>query len=118
MPAFERAIKRYNDLCDQLRAARPPNSDFPLPAKLPTKFDALRNDPSLFEDVWILSNGEATPEWLSNSNIRAGINSLHVLDRSREERKRLDMEAENVFRSWVAELVTVSRAIRQEEGDI
>ncbi|CAK5267328.1 unnamed protein product [Mycena citricolor] len=91
-----RLINRLNSLCERLENEMPPHSLLPLPTQLSTKLSVLKADQSLFEDVCVLPTGNKIPRWLDDSDVRDGIQSMHSLDRCREELARLNLERENL----------------------
>lgn len=85
---------------------------FPLPQPLPTELAALRDEPDLLADVWILPVPGDAPRWLEDSTVRQGIRAMLTLDRCREERRRLGNEADNLCRWYGRELAAVELAMR------
>lgn len=78
----------------------------PLPKELPLKLDALRDDPSLMEDVWITPAPLEVPRWLEDPDVREGIHAMHRLDQCQEEKRRIELEVENLI-GWLAREMTV-----------
>lgn len=112
-PTLIKALKKYNTYCAEFDALKPADCHIPSPLPLPVQLSALRNDPSLYEDVWILPNSGRPPRWLEDEDVRVGIRSLHVLDRCREEIQRLELERQNL-RRWLDEETRVIRRLLQE----
>ncbi|KAF7337111.1 hypothetical protein MVEN_02148700 [Mycena venus] len=110
-PALLRSITKFNTYCAELEEQRPEGCPIPIPSPLSTQLNGLRNDPSLYEDVWITPSAGQIPRWLDDVDVRDGIRSLHVLDRCFEEQARLQLECTNMSRWLSEELAIVSRAI-------
>ncbi|KAJ6585476.1 hypothetical protein B0H19DRAFT_1206873 [Mycena capillaripes] len=110
-PALLRAITKFNAYCARLEELRPPQCNLPIPSPLSTQLNGLRNDPSLYEDVWITPSVGQIPRWLDDSDVRDGIRSLHVVDRCIEEEERLKLESANMSNWLMQELAIVSRAL-------
>ncbi|KAF7363061.1 hypothetical protein MVEN_00658300 [Mycena venus] len=109
-PALHKLIDKYNALCAKLDTSCPVGCQIPLPSPLPTKLSELRNNPSLHENVWI-SPQQEVPQWLNDEDVRDGMQSLHLIDRCREEATRLNLERANL-RSWLEEeLAVINKAI-------
>ncbi|KAJ7828500.1 hypothetical protein B0H14DRAFT_3466336 [Mycena olivaceomarginata] len=70
------------------RGSAPRDATSPFRALLPTKLEALRNDPSVHEDVWTTPQEGEIPRWMDDEDVRDGIRSLLVLDRCEEEMQR------------------------------
>ena len=79
---------------------------------LPTELGPLREDPSLLADVWVTRLSTPTPRWLNDVLVRKGIQAMLSKDRCLEERRRLEMEADNLCRSYGRELAAVELALR------
>ena len=52
------------------------------------------------------------PRWLTDIMVRKGIQAVLAKDRCLEERRRLEIEAENLCRSYGRELAAVELAMR------
>jgi len=109
------AIRKYNNYCEQLSQLHDPTWTVPLPAPLPTTLDALRNDPTLMQDVWITPSAEI-PGWLGDVNVRNGICALLKHERCLEEQCRLGLEADNMCRWFGYELTAIQVALLQSES--
>ncbi|KZV78701.1 hypothetical protein EXIGLDRAFT_633405, partial [Exidia glandulosa HHB12029] len=108
-PALLQAIAKYNDLCDQLHDLLPEGLDFPLPERLPTEIAALRDDPSLLEDVWLAGVPGDNAPWLQDARVRRGIRAQLVLDRCDEEEKRLVREEAQLLQ-WLHDTSATTNA--------
>ncbi|KAJ6531047.1 hypothetical protein B0H19DRAFT_1082031 [Mycena capillaripes] len=105
------AITKFNAYCAQLEELQPLQCNLPIPSPLSTQLNGLRNDPTLYEDVWITLSVGQIPCWLDDSDVRDGIRSLHVVDRSIEEEERPKLESTNMSNWLTQELAIVSRAL-------
>lgn len=110
------AIRKYNNYCKQLSQLHDPSETVPLPVPLPTTLDALRNDPTLMQDVWIIPSVGKIPGWLGDVNVRIGIRALLKRDRCLEEQRRLGLEADNMCRWFGYELTAIQVALLQPES--
>ncbi|KAF9522764.1 hypothetical protein CPB83DRAFT_742460, partial [Crepidotus variabilis] len=115
-PALVQAIRQYNQYCLQLEASYRPTYRIPLPAALPTKIAQLKGESDLMEDVWITPPHVDPPQWLDNSNVKAGIQAVRSIDRSEEEEIRLGFEVSNMCQSHGRELAAVDVALLQNEN--
>ena len=52
-PAVQRAIARYNNLCEDLKDLAPDGCELVLPQPLTIEISKLKDDPALLEDVWL-----------------------------------------------------------------
>ncbi|KAJ7828415.1 hypothetical protein B0H13DRAFT_1917104 [Mycena leptocephala] len=95
-PALLKLIGKFNDSCEKLDRLCPVGCPIPIPAPLPTQLNALRSDSSLHEDVCISPNPGGIPAWLTDDNVRDGLQSLHTIDRCREEANRLNLDRVNL----------------------
>ena len=111
-PALMTAIRRFNKYRAELSRLHDPAWNFPLPDPLPEELNTLREDSSLLADVWISRLSPTVPRWLEDANIRAGIRAVLARDRCEEERRRLEMEAENLCRSYGLNIAAVELAMR------
>ncbi|KAJ7735882.1 hypothetical protein B0H14DRAFT_2639072 [Mycena olivaceomarginata] len=109
-PALLKAIYRFNDHCATLERLRPAGTNIPIPSALPTQLGPLRNSQSLHEDVWVTTQDGEIPRWMDDEDVRDSIRSLHVLDRCKEEARRLDRERQNLAGWLDKELAVVERA--------
>jgi hypothetical protein len=89
-----------------------PSYSIPLPSPLPTKLADLHSDQSLLHDVWITPAEGEIPRWLQDRDVHEGIRALLKRDRCREEQRRLEMEADNMWRWFGQELATLKLALR------
>ncbi|CAK5268968.1 unnamed protein product [Mycena citricolor] len=115
-PVLYRLINRFNSLCEQLEDEMPPHSLLPLPTQLSTKLSVLKADQSLFEDICVLPTGNKIPRWLDDSDIRDGIQSMHSLDRCREELSRLNLERGNLANVLEEERSICRQSLRTTQG--
>jgi len=117
-PALLKAIKKFNGYCEQLATSYHPEWELLLPEALPVKLDALRNSPSLMEDVWITRTAQEVPRWLDDINVRAGIRAMLKLDHCLEERRRLGQEVDNLCRWFGQELIAIEAAIASPSSEL
>ena len=89
-----------------------PEWSFPLPAALPMELGPLREDSSLLADVWVSRVSKPIPRWLADVLVRKGIQAVLAKDRCLEERRRLNMEADNLCQSYGRDLAAVELAMR------
>ncbi|KAJ6552137.1 hypothetical protein DFH09DRAFT_1281123 [Mycena vulgaris] len=80
-PALLRSIGKFNAYGAALERLRPPGCKIPIPSPLSTQLNALRDDASLYEDVWITPAEGQIPRWLNDADVRDGICALHSADR-------------------------------------
>ena len=111
-PALITAIRKFNKYCGELQQLYRPEWSFPLPLTLPTELKPLREDASLLVDVWVTRVSTPTPRWLCDVLVRKGIQAVLAKDRCTEERRRLEMEAENLCQSYGRDLCAVELAMR------
>jgi hypothetical protein len=110
-PALTNAIKKYNKYCDELQELDAKSGAFPLPEKLPEKMSPLRECPHLLQDVWVGSENEDIPLWVSDSSVREGIRAMLKKNRCEEEKDRLQEESANLLRWFSRELSTLDISI-------
>lgn len=112
-PALLTAIRKFNRYCAKLAELYKPEWGIPLPAPLPVMLDNLRGNGStiLMEDVWITRTPGTLPRWLEDSDVREGIRAMLKIDRCKEERLRLGIEADNLCRWFGRELSAVETAL-------
>ena len=116
-PAILNLLKRYNANCKRLSDILGPSTKFPLPLPLPTTLDKLRDDENLYQDVWISPNEEQiAPRWLVEPQVKQAIKALVQLDRTVEERRRLQREAKNMFEWFARKVSIIEIAVRCEHG--
>ena len=106
------AIRKFNKYRTELAQLYQPAWNFPLPEALPEELKAIREDSSLLCDVWITRISPTVPRWLEDPNVRSGIRAVLAKDRCLEERRRLEMEADNLCRSYSLNLAAVELAMR------
>ncbi|PIL33336.1 hypothetical protein GSI_04787 [Ganoderma sinense ZZ0214-1] len=111
-PALLTGIRKFNKYCADLKKLYEPAWNFPLPSQLPEELNALREDSSLLSDVWVTKVAPTTPQWLENPDVRTGIRAVLAKDRCREERRRLEREAENCCQWYGRELAATELAMR------
>ncbi|KAG6890858.1 hypothetical protein C0992_012244 [Termitomyces sp. T32_za158] len=112
-PALMAGLQKYNDLCATLASMYNPEWAIPLPEPLPTELKPLCNAPYLMQDVWISRPVEQVPQWLGDKNFCDGIRALLKVNRCREERCRLEVEAENLVRWFGRELAATELALNE-----
>ncbi|KAG6827850.1 hypothetical protein H0H92_010266 [Tricholoma furcatifolium] len=110
-PALTAGLRKYNDLCATLATMYNPKWEIPLPEPLPTELRSLRDAPNLMEDVWISRPAERVPRWLSDGQVREGIRAMLKSDRCFEERRWLQVEANNLARWYGRELAALQLAV-------
>ncbi|KAJ7878978.1 hypothetical protein B0H14DRAFT_3774904 [Mycena olivaceomarginata] len=111
-PALLRLISKYNTYCAEIAEDWPPRCHIPMPSPLPTETTALRNDPSLYQDLWVYPTPGGVPRWMDDADVRDGIRSVHIVDRCVEETVRLKLECASMSRWLQNELEIVARAIQ------
>ncbi|EMD38084.1 hypothetical protein CERSUDRAFT_48992 [Gelatoporia subvermispora B] len=121
-PAIQTAIRKFNKYCEALEALKQKgkvSNDMPLPHPLPTNLAKLREDTSLFDDVWITASPpHDRPRWLEEPLIRDGIRALLRADRCNEECARLHREAENMCSWFGQELAAVELAMQTPDNGL
>ena len=115
-PALLTAIRKFNKYCVELQRLYQPEWSFHLPAALPVELGPLREDSSLLADVWVTRVSQPTPRWLCDVLVRKGIQAVLAKDRCLEERRRLEMEADNLCRSYGRDLAAVELAMRNPDS--
>ncbi|KAJ6522075.1 hypothetical protein DFH09DRAFT_938576 [Mycena vulgaris] len=115
-PALLRSIGKFNAYGAALERLRPPGCKIPIPSPLSTQLNALRDDASLHEDVWITPAEGQIPRWLNDTDVCYGIRALHSADQCAEEASRLNMERRNMGNWLTQELDIVSKAIKMFTG--
>ncbi|KAJ7660339.1 hypothetical protein DFH06DRAFT_989269 [Mycena polygramma] len=115
-PALIRSINKYNAYCADLELLRPHGCNIPIPSALSTQLNGLRNDPALYEDVWITPCIGEIPRWLDDSDVRDGMRSLHVMDRCCEEEARLKLECTNMS-NWLTEELKIVESVMETSTD-
>jgi hypothetical protein len=115
------AIKKFNRLTQELSQQKDPTCVIPFPNPLSTDLAELRDDPELFQDVYVTPNDQfngSLPEWLLNPNVRIGSRAAQMLKRCDEERNRIFGEAENMLEWFGTELNAIEMAILLSKGMI
>ncbi|KAG2021067.1 sentrin-specific protease [Coprinopsis cinerea AmutBmut pab1-1] len=110
-PALLGDIRLFNRYCTELKEIYKKEWNLPLPSPLTENLVTLRDDPTLYEDVWITVSPEGIPPWLGDPAVREGIRGLHRRDRAQEERRRIGVEADNMCRWFGRELKALDHAI-------
>jgi hypothetical protein len=117
-PALLRLVSKYNTYCADIADSWPRGCNIPIPAPLPTETTALRNDPLLYQDLWIHPTASGVPRWMDDADVRDGIRSVHIVDHCVEEQARLKSECANML-GWLRnELQIVARALETLTGAI
>ena len=106
------AIRKFNKYRTEMAKLHDPEWKFPLPDPLPEELNTLREDSSLLTDVWITRVSADIPRWLNDANVRRGIRAVLARDRCEEESRRLEVEADNMCRSFRLNLAAVELALR------
>ena len=106
------AIRKFNKYRAEMARLYQPAWNFPLPDVLPEELNTLREDASLLSDVWVTRVSPTVPRWLENPDVRSGIRAVLAKDRCLEERRRLEMEADNLCRSYSLNLAAVELAMQ------
>ncbi|KAJ7841922.1 hypothetical protein B0H14DRAFT_2359849 [Mycena olivaceomarginata] len=109
-PALLKAIYRFNDHCATLERLRPAGNQYSDTICSTHTAGSSPNSQSLHEDVWVTPQDGEIPRWMDDEDVRDGIRSLHVLDRCKEEARRLDRERQNLAGWLDKELAVVERA--------
>ncbi|EMD40519.1 hypothetical protein CERSUDRAFT_44780, partial [Gelatoporia subvermispora B] len=120
-PGILNSIRKFNKYCvalkDAVKTYHVPQT-FPVPHQLSTNLGELRDDPNLYEDVWISSPPiQTTPKWLEDASVRCGIRAMLKLDRCDEEEQRLKFECENLQRWFGRELAATKLALRLSNSE-
>ncbi|EJF60371.1 hypothetical protein DICSQDRAFT_147842 [Dichomitus squalens LYAD-421 SS1] len=111
-PALMTAIRKFNKYRAELAKLHDPAWNFPLPNSLPEELNAPRDDVGLLTDVWVTRVSPTVPRWLDDTDIRTGIRAVLAKDRCEEEHRTLEMEANNLCRTYGLNLAAVELAIR------
>jgi hypothetical protein len=96
-----------------------PTWNIVLPQKLSTNLTELRNDPDLYQDVWISTTDDLThpaPPWLADAKVRIGTRALLKLDRCAEEQRRLTFEADHLCDWFGKELHAIDVGLLFAQG--
>ncbi|EMD40254.1 hypothetical protein CERSUDRAFT_46500 [Gelatoporia subvermispora B] len=119
-PAILSAIRKFNRYCvkvGQLAAKHQVPPHLPIPQPLLTNLAVLRDDPMLFEDVWIVPPSSSDrPQWLEDADLHRAIRALHKLDWCVEEEARLYREAQNMCQWFGLELAATQLATQTSES--
>ncbi|EMD39021.1 hypothetical protein CERSUDRAFT_47795 [Gelatoporia subvermispora B] len=114
-PSILTAIRKFNNYCTMLAAEAKKHSipsTFPIPSPLSTDLAKLRDDPNLYDDVWISPlPHQGRPRWLEEQSVREGIQALLKVDRCNEEEARLHREAHNMCAWFGRELAATKLAM-------
>jgi hypothetical protein len=113
---YEKAVTRYNKLCDELKDEYKEEYNIPPPLRLEGSLEDLKDDSNLAQDVWIGSPTEPIPQWMSDERVRKGIRGLHLLDRCREEKARVSLERRNLVNWYEKSMATLEVARRAADG--
>ncbi|EMD32842.1 hypothetical protein CERSUDRAFT_57935 [Gelatoporia subvermispora B] len=115
-PAILSSIRKFNKYCVALKEAVKTyniSQTFPIPHQLSSNLSELRDDPSLYEDIWIAPPpAQTAPKWLEDAGVRCGIHAMLKLERCKEEERRLKFECENLQRWFGRELAATKLALR------
>lgn len=95
---LQTAIRKFNGYCDKLASLANPAWDIAVPRRLESKIDELKEDPELYEDVWVYPSKGGPPRWMVDPSVRSGIKAMLKIERCREERRRLYLEGDNLVR--------------------
>lgn len=117
-PALLTAIRKFNRYRAELAMLHDATWNFPLPDPLPEELNTLREDPSLLTDVWVTRISATSPRWLDDAGVRNGIRAVLARDRCEEESRRLEMEADNMCRSFKHNLAAVDLALRLQTSTV
>lgn len=112
------AIKKYNGYCTTLQETADPSWNIALPRALTVKIDGLKDDPELYEDVWVERGDVAPPRWLTDGNVRNGIRAQLRLLRCQEERNRLYIEADNLVQWYKLRRTSLARVSQHSDGKL
>lgn len=110
-PAIRSAIRKYNryvETLQQLAAEHNIPENIPIPQPLSPDVNTLRNDPNLYEDVWIYPlDGDEKPRWLYEQSTRLAIRALLKMERCAEEEVRLQREVNHMC-WWLGREIAVT----------
>lgn len=115
-PALLRSIAKFNTYCEELEKLRLQGCHILIPSALSTQLNGLRNNISLYEDVWITPSIGEIPRWLEDSDVHDSMRSLHVIDRCRAKEVRLKLESINMSTWLTREHAVVTAAIEALTG--
>ncbi|EMD32924.1 hypothetical protein CERSUDRAFT_57603, partial [Gelatoporia subvermispora B] len=116
-PSILTAIRKFNRYCIMLAEEAKKYdipSTIPIPEQLSTDLAKLRDNPNLYDDVWISSlphQGTQRPRWLEDQSVREGIQAMLKIDRCNEEEARLRREAQNMCAWFGRELAATELAL-------
>ncbi|KAL0061241.1 hypothetical protein AAF712_011947 [Marasmius tenuissimus] len=113
--AFENLIQKFNQYVTKLEGEHQPWYCVPVPKKLPMQLVTLRDMETshLWEDVWICER-TVPPKWLTNEDVRKGIQAVLMLDHCAEERVCLQTEVENLCH-WFRDELQALRYMAQDQ---
>ena len=114
-PELLSSIQQYNNYCKVLEDLRPPDKEIPIPRPLPVDLTQLQNNAELMEDVWIKPMTDEKMRWLAEPDVSQGINAMLKQRQCLEERRRLNIEADNLCQWFGEELCAVELALRCPE---
>ena len=64
------------------------------------------------EDVWVDQTTGPGPRWLTDVNVRKGIRAVLKSDRCLEERRRLGLDADNLFQWFGRQIAAMTLALK------
>ncbi|OCH92954.1 hypothetical protein OBBRIDRAFT_824361 [Obba rivulosa] len=119
-PAILTAIRKFNRYCTTLQAMVVDNAipdTIPIPRHLSTNLSVLRDDPDLYEDVWISSpTSQDKPRWLEDVDVRQSIRALLKMERCAEEESRLQNETKNLRRWFGYKMAATELALHTSQN--
>lgn len=105
---LQTAIRKFNGYCDKLAELANPDWGIAIPRRLDGRVDELKEDPELYEDVWVYPTAGGPPRWMVDQNVRSGIKAMLKIERCQEEHRRLYLESDNLLR-WYRRRAEVLR---------
>lgn len=99
-PTLIRLVATYKTLCEQIshqiRSRKAPRgAQHPVPIPREGLFQMTVDD-EIWNDIGLVDEAGAPPEWLANEDVRLGIRLMLEVDRCEEELRRLRREMVNL----------------------
>lgn len=115
---LQTSIKKFNGYCDQLAQLAKPEWNIPLPDHLSLHVEEMKDDPALYEDVWVsrTDDSQGPQRWMTDEKVRRGIRAMLYIDRCKEERLRLYRESDNMVEWYRLRLTAMELVLRTHKG--